>query len=78
MESGKKGVHMFHSRLKFYREEKGLSQSQLAKASGVSVRLIQAYECGLRDINGARVITALKLADALGCDVRQIINEVRD
>lgn len=69
---------MFHSRLKFYREEKGLSQSQLAKASGVSVRLIQAYECGSRDINGAKVVTVLKLADALGCDVRQIINEVRE
>lgn len=73
-----KGVHMFHSRLKFYREEKGLSQSQLAKASGVNLRIIQAYECGARDINGAKVITVLKLAEALGCDVYQIINDRDD
>ena len=65
----------YHSRLKFYREEKGMSQSQLAKASGVSVRLIQAYEQGTRDINEAKVITVLQLAEALDCDVYNIIND---
>ena len=65
---------MFHSRLKFYREEKGLSQSQLAKLSGVSLRNIQAYEQGYKDINKAQVITVLQLAEALECDVYEIIN----
>lgn len=65
---------MFHSRLKFYREEKGLSQSELAKKSGVSYRLIQAYEQGYKDINKAQVITVLQLAEALECDVYNIIN----
>ena len=65
----------YKSRLKFYREEKGLSQSQLAKKSGVSIRLIQAFECGSRDINNAKVVTVLQLAEALECDIYNIIND---
>lgn len=65
----------YKSRLKFYREEKGLSQSQLAKKSGVNVRVIQAYECGSRDINKASVETVLLLAEALDCDIYAIIND---
>ena len=66
---------MYHSRLKFYREEKGLSQSQLADKSGVSLRLIQAYEQGYKDINKAQVLTVLQLAEALEVDVYNIIND---
>lgn len=65
---------MYKSRLKFYREEKGMSQSELAKASGVPRRNIQAFEMGYRDINKAQVVTVLQLAEALGCDVYEIIN----
>ena len=65
---------MFRSRLKFMREEKGMSQSDLAKASGVPVRNIQAYEQGYKEINKAQVITVLQLAEALDCDVYDIIN----
>ena len=65
---------MFHSRLKFTREEKGMSQSQLAKASGVPLRNIQAYEQGYKDINKAQVITVLQLSEALECDIYNIIN----
>lgn len=55
------------------RESKGLSQSELAKKSGVSIRTIQAYECGSRDIMKAQVQIVVKLADALGCDIREVI-----
>ena len=73
---GKGGAgEMFKSRLKFMREEKGLSQSELAKASGVPLRNIQAFEMGYRDINKAQVITVLLLAEALDCDVYEIIND---
>lgn len=65
---------MYKSRLKFMRTDKGMSQSQLAEASGVSVRLIQAYEQGYKDINKAQVVTVLQLAEALECDVYEIIN----
>ena len=56
------------------REAKGLSQSQLAKKSGVNVRLIQYYEQDYRDINKGQVATIVRLADALECDVRDIID----
>lgn len=65
---------MFKSRLKFTREDKGMSQSELAKASGVPLRQIQAFERGYRDINKAQVITVLQLSEALDCDVYDIIN----
>lgn len=68
---------MYKSRLKFMREDKGMSQSKLAEASGVSLRLIQAYEQGYKDINKAQVVTVLQLAEALDCDVYEIINDRR-
>ena len=65
---------MYKSRLKFMREDKNLSQSELAEKSGVSLRTIQAYEQGYKDINKAQVVTVLQLAEALECDVYEIIN----
>ena len=65
---------MFHSRLKFYREEKEMSQSKLSEVSGVPLRLIQAYEQGYRDINEAQCIKVVQLAEALGCDIYDILN----
>ena len=66
---------MFKSRLKAMREIKGLSQSELSAKSGVTLRNIQAYEIGYRDINKASVESVLKLAEALGCDITDIINK---
>lgn len=65
---------MYKSRLKFMRELKKMSQSELASKSGVSLRLIQAYEQGYRDINEAQVVKVLSLAETLDCDVYEIIN----
>ena len=65
---------MYKSRLKFMREDKNLSQSELAEKSGVSLRTIQAYEQGYKDINKAQVVAVLQLAEALECDVYEIIN----
>lgn len=65
---------MYRSNLKSMREEKGLSQSQLAKLSGVSLRNIQAYEQGTRDINEAQCIKVVQLAEALDCDIYDILN----
>ena len=63
------------SNLQKMRKAKNMSQSQLAAASGVPLRMIQYYEQGARDINKAGVTTALKLADALECNVKEILNE---
>lgn len=61
------------TRLKLVRETVGMSQSDLAKASGVNVRMIQHYEQRFKDINRASVMTVVKLADALGCEVRDLL-----
>ena len=65
---------MYKSSLKFMREDKGMSQSKLAEVSGVPLRSIKAYEQGYKDINKAQVVTVLQLAEALECDVYDIIN----
>lgn len=66
---------MYKSRLKYFREDKGLTQQELADNSGVSLRSIQMFEQGNRDINKAQFITVLQLAEALECDVYDIIND---
>ena len=60
--------------LKAKRMERGYTQSELAKRAGVDIRIIQHYEQGDRDINKAQVVTVLKLADALECSIRDILN----
>lgn len=57
------------------RKSAGLSQSQLAEKSGISVRVLQNYEQGSRDINKASGETLKKLADALGCQIENIMEE---
>lgn len=59
--------------LKDKRISKGMSQSQLAKASDVSVRIIQYYEQGYRDINQASASTVRALSKALGCKMEDIM-----
>ena len=65
------------SNLKHYRERAELSQSQLAKVSGVNVRMIQNYEQGYKDINKASVITVYKLAKALNINTEDLIELVK-
>lgn len=64
-------------KIKIRREAAGLSQSQLAKKAGVSVRLIQTLEAesatNHRDINKAAAVTVWKLAEALDCDIIDIL-----
>lgn len=61
--------------LKKMRNSAGLSQSQLAEASGVSLRTIQAYECGSKNINAAKLVNLLKLCNAMGCELSAIVTD---
>ena len=61
------------SRLKEQRDAAGISQSRLAEASGVSIRMIQYYEQGFKDINKAQAFTIYKLAQALDCRMEDLI-----
>ena len=51
----------------------GMTQKELSEKTGVNLRMIQYYEQGVKDINRAEARTVLKLADALGCEVRDIL-----
>ena len=64
-----------NSNLQRLRKAAGFSQSQLAKLSGVNVQVLQQYERGARDLNGAKLLTLLKLCNALECGLADIITD---
>lgn len=51
----------------------GYSQKLLAEKSGVSLRMIQQYEQGAKDINKASGINLLALARTLGCKMEDLL-----
>ena len=53
--------------LKAIRKRSRLTQKKLADLSGVSLRMIQAYEQGDQDITKAEVRSVLALSRVLGC-----------
>lgn len=61
------------TRLRRRRDAAGLSQTELARASGVSLRAIQQYEQRKKDINHARAISVLHLARSLGCRIEDLL-----
>lgn len=64
------------ARLKMYRERLGMSQSELARASGVSARMIQHYEQRRKDINRAQAQTLRNLAVALHCPMEDLLEPI--
>ena len=61
------------SNLKRIRESRELTQSQLAEASGVNLRLLQYYEQGYKDINKAQALTVYKIAQALESPIEDLL-----
>lgn len=61
------------SKLSVIRKARGFTQAELAKTSGISLRMIQLYEQKQNDISKAQVDTVLALCKALGCDVEDLI-----
>ena len=59
--------------LKKIRTAAGLSQSQLADSAGMSIRTLQHYEQGARDINKAQGLILLSLARALNVTIEEIL-----
>ena len=60
-------------RLQAYRKALGLSQSQLAKESGINLRTLQQYEIGAKELNKASASTVLALTKTLKCDIEDLI-----
>lgn len=61
------------SKLQDARKAAGFSQSKLAEISGVSIRMIQYYEQGVKDINHAAGITLFQLAKALDITIEDLL-----
>ena len=61
------------SRLKEIREREGFTQKGLAEVSGVSLRTLQKYESGERDLLKAEVGAVIALADALEVTVYELL-----
>ena len=61
------------TRLKYKRLNCNLSQSELARNSGVALRQIQLFEQRQRNINNASAITLLKLSRTLSCKMEELI-----
>lgn len=55
------------------RKNKGLSQSQLAKAADISIRSIQLYEQRQTDINNAQHNHLKSLSKVLGCEIDDLL-----
>lgn len=64
-----------NDKLQDTRKAAGMSQSQLADAAGMSVRVLQDYERGARDVNGAKLATLLKICNALQCRLADILTD---
>jgi DNA-binding XRE family transcriptional regulator len=61
------------SALQEARRNRGLSQSGLAERSGVSLRAIQQYEQGAKDIRHAQASRVLALAQVVGCSAQTLL-----
>nr|DAR47139.1 MAG TPA: helix-turn-helix domain protein [Caudoviricetes sp.] len=66
------------NKLKEIRTQQRLSQSLLSKKANVSLRTLQAYEQGDRDLNKAQAETVYKLAKALNCQMEELIYTQKD
>ena len=61
--------------LKEIRESRGMSQQDLAAKTGINKRMIQAYEQGYRDINGAKLSTLVTFCIVLECRLSEIVDD---
>ena len=60
-------------KLKQMRQDRKLSQSQLAQKAGLNVRTLQHYEQGTKIFDNAKIYTILKIALALDCHIEDIL-----
>lgn len=65
---------MIFKNIKEIREDREITQLELSQKSGVNFRMIQKYESGERNIDGAKLETLIKLSKVLKCNIRNILN----
>ena len=64
---------LMNAKLQTLRRAAGYSQRLLAARSGVSLRMIQQYEQGVKDISKASVSSLKALSESLGCRIEEFI-----
>ena len=57
------------------REAAGLSQTDLTRRTGIAPQVISRLENGKRDLDGVRVGTMRKLAQALGTTIDALVTD---
>lgn len=58
----------------YLRAKRGMTQQQLADAAGIAIGQVAKFEYGERDIGGASLRVAIKIADALKIkDLRELL-----
>lgn len=67
-------MHKTETKLKTIRKEKGLTQRGLAEATGISLRTLQHYEQGSKDLNMAAAITVYAIAEALQVRMEELLD----
>lgn len=65
--------HFAETNLKRFRSYTGMTQAELARQSGVSLRSIQMYEQRNKDINKASVETVYRLAKVFNSSVEELL-----
>lgn len=63
------------TKLKQLRTNRGFSQAELAQKAGVALRMIQLYEQKVNDIDNAQAGTLCKLANALNCEIKELLEK---
>ena len=61
------------TKLEWSRRVEGMTQAELAEASGVNIRQIQRVELGEAEAGNLSAKNIIALADALGVDVRALV-----
>ena len=62
-------------KLQEIRKKRGYSQSELSLLTNISVKTIQKYEIGERNIDGAKLETLCDLAIALDVSISDIVED---
>ena len=57
------------------RENAGITQVKLAEEAGLNAQVLRHYEQGVRDINGCKLKTLLRICTVLNCGLSDIITD---
>ena len=62
------------TKLKQVRKAVGITQRELAETTGISIRTLQHYEQGSKDLNQAAALTFYTIAQALGVAMEELLD----